>query len=375
MAATQLPPQMQAPAATPSDPVPDPNLHILHRIWPRLNLTESSIQTESYKVFTAHFHEQFQLIENEPSIFAAQTPKETIDLLPKLRQDWRSKTKQEVVEELKPQFPNASEDAIISSLDLAVGVWLTLAMKSLPTSLENMEEPSAVVDWKTDTTIENCLTKQFQKAETPVREGKLKYTRKLRLTVANLTRLADVNIDWTNNLADHLEFDRSTRTLKIYQHKLCLFNHLNHAKKELPFIPLALIEETIDTLNFLFPIGDTPTTNLLVNHNQVFNSLGTCGRLVSDHTRYAYWGERLQELADILTEPPESLKHFRSGRATIMDSINLWNFLIAAFVLILTTLNIVFGTFAAVYGYKQYRIAQIQFCMQANGSAIPPGIC
>jgi len=372
--ATTQPPQGQAPLANPSGSTPDPNLHILQQIWPLLNLTDSNIQTQSYKAFTTHFNQQFEIIGNGLSTFAAQTPKATIDLLPKLR-NWRSKTKEEVVKELKTQFPNASEEAINSSLDLVVGVWLTLAMESLPTNSGNMEDASTIVDWKIDTTLEKCIESQFQKAKTPVREGKLKYTRKLRLTVANLTRLADVDIDWTSNLADHLEFDRTTRTLKIYHHKLCLLNHLNHAKKEDPFIPLALIEETIDTLNFLFPIGDTPTKNLLASHNQFFNALGTCGRQPSDHTRYVYWGERLQELVDILKEPPESFKHFWGGRATIMDSINLWNFLIAAFVLILTTLNIVFGTFAAVYAYKQYQIAQLQFCMQANMSMIPPGIC
>jgi len=204
----------------------------------------------------------------------------------------------------------------------------------------------------------------------------MKYNKKLRLTVANLVALAKVDVEWTSNLVDHLDFDRATNTLKIYQHKICLLNHLNHAKKEDPFIPLAIIEETIDTLNLLFPIGDKATKYLLASEGQVFNAVGNCSRQsYPDLKRYVYWGERLQELTNILNEPPQTFKELMSGRATIKDSINLWNLSIAAFVLFLTIMNIAFGVFATVYTYKQYQLARFQFCLQTELSSIPPGLC
>ncbi|KAH6889303.1 hypothetical protein B0T10DRAFT_49738 [Thelonectria olida] len=176
------------------------------------------------------------------------------------------------------------------------------------------------------------------------------------LTVRNLVTNYDFEVDWTNNLYEHLTFNQETRVLSVYQHKIWLFGHL---RSQSPCaVPAGVIEECLDTLNLLFPHHDSRTRAFLKDHRQTFNFLGNCGRKVSrDLGNYPRWGRNLNKLLQILKGPRTGFRQLlpRSDQGNFVDSINFW---IATFVAALTVVTFVFGLLGAIYAKLAYDVSK-----------------
>jgi hypothetical protein len=94
----------------------------------------------------------------------------------------------------------------------------------------------------------------------------------------NLGRIAGIEIEWTNNLADHLRLTDGDKKVAIFHHASFLECQLkrytcaryipqNGADHSSPLFPDGLIEETIRTLALLFPQSDRDS-------NKWFTQLG-----------------------------------------------------------------------------------------------------
>jgi hypothetical protein len=113
------------------------------------------------------------------------------------------------------------------SINLTLRLWL----------LMNIQEPDfsrgEFASWDDDSTLRNLIERQF-----PGPRGELNLARGAKLgidkerstvlesnfTAANLQRIAGIEIKWTDNLLEHLHFNKRKRQLCIFPLKLYLYN-------------------------------------------------------------------------------------------------------------------------------------------------------
>jgi hypothetical protein len=180
-----------------------------------------------------------------------------------------------------------------------------------------------------------------------------------------------VKIQWTDNLVDHLNFDKRRRILSVYEHKICLVNHLKG--KDSTIIPHAVLQEAIDTMNLLFPFADVQTRDLLSKESKPFYGLGSDmrGRMLN-LSDYDVWRNRVSVLVDVFNEPPRDFRQLISDRRKLIDWVTLW---IGILVLVLTIVSIASGTVSSVYAIKQYELALAQACSGADLPAQLERLC
>ena len=351
-------------------------LTALRHLWPDLQLTDSDIRNGCYNGFRTYVEKQVRALSNHRADFAIPNLEHTINLVSKL-QTYCSLPKEGLVGEFERDYPDAPDFGIERSVELAVRIWLTLSIQSPSIAIGRIDASVIGIEW-TDISLQEVVGNQFSESQTKIPDGRTRLQLDPRLTVAYLIDNCNLHVKWTNNLADHLQLVRKTRTLKIYQHKICLLNHLNQAvaSDSEPVIPTAVLKEAIDTLNLLFPIRDSATKAFLAQENKSFNSLGNCGRASAAAVgQYNYWRDELLDLVDLLNEPAESWKQLLWRRRTIVESATFWNLCIAVVVVLLTVFNIIFGTVQTVYTVKSYKLAAIQFCANPGNGKLAPGVC
>ena len=103
-------------------------------------------------------------------------------------------------------------------------------------------------------------------------------------------------------------------------------------------IPAEVLQETIVSLNLLFPSWDVETVRVLKAEGQNFQQFGSStGPKTLTLKEFLYWRDRLMELYDVVfLSPPASLRQlFLDDR----NPQNYWTFLIAVVVLILTAVG------------------------------------
>ncbi|KAI8961533.1 hypothetical protein F5Y11DRAFT_225755 [Daldinia sp. FL1419] len=208
------------------------------------------------------------------------------------------------------------------------------------------------------------------------------------LTAANMKKLTNININWVSLLDNHLEFDVDTRHLSIFPHNRWLIDAAswvrswrdeqaslnetpdavenpgqqdNYPNPQLcPFpIPLEVIEETIRSLDLLFPRFNSPTNRFLEKYN---NDLYLF-RLVShdiDQDRasrkvrlreFTFYHDRLIEVAhEFITPPKDWNTIFRDYR----NPIQYWTFWIGLVIFIATVISL--GLAAAQVYYAQHPV-------------------
>ncbi|CAN9444133.1 unnamed protein product [Alternaria alternata] len=176
-------------------------------------------------------------------------------------------------------------------------------------------------------------------------------------TLFNLQRFTGLDIQWSNNLADHLRLIDNDR-------KLCVFHHatfLQHQKSKI--FPKNLISETLRTLDLLFPRRDTDTQRWLRSQRSQDNdsihpdlSLHNRNVLMSTDRRaanFVYWRDELMSLKERFDQPkPTSISQFWYDRRNRPQWYTFW---IAVSVLCLT---VFFGLVQSIEGalqvYKAY---------------------
>jgi hypothetical protein len=199
-------------------------------------------------------------------------------------------------------------------------------------------------------------------------------------TMAHLVNYYGFRIYWTSNLLEHLSISWKFKILSIYEHKICLWNHIV-CGKDTP-VPRFVFEEALDTLNLLFPFDDAGTKSLLQKEGVSFYSLGLCGRdRVLDLNKYQHWRAPLERLVELQSQPPSGLSQLRwnkDGR----NALQFATFWIATTVAVLTIFSFAFGILSTMYAKKGYDVAMLQYelalaqACAAEGSALQlPSFC
>ena len=121
-------------------------------------------------------------------------------------------------------FPDHNDEAIRTSIDLAMRLWLTLNTREKSLSLTAGKTP--IIRWEHDSsTMVNFVRRQFPSASAFITGAEALLDP--YFSAYNLTRNCQVTIEWTCSLADHLSLDLKTRRLRIYPLKICLYDHGN----------------------------------------------------------------------------------------------------------------------------------------------------
>jgi hypothetical protein len=175
-------------------------------------------------------------------------------------------------------------------------------------------------------------------------------------TFLNLRKLRHLKIRWTDNLVDHLKLAGrpGDRTLSVYNHEICLVNHL---RNDAPIIEKGILVEAIRTLDLLFPISDEKTGPFLKKEMVNFYHMSPPGRSgPMTLNEFTYWRSNIVQLLKLLNGPPETVGQMMLGTRNASQFTTLWVAIFGVFLL-----TILFGILATVYTIKQYHIAVLSY--------------
>ncbi|KAI3536999.1 hypothetical protein CSPX01_10496 [Colletotrichum filicis] len=256
------------------------------------------------------------------------------------------------------------ENEVSRSLDLIAKLWLTINFDTFP--LGQIYPKPVQLAWEETRTLGQVIESYFSCALTD-QPDKLKPGAATSIpSTFNITVLCgryNFSIRWTSNLAEHLQLDGESgqRSVTIYEHIVCLWNHLEYSTN-CP-IPHNLLEETLDTLVLLFPYEDPGTMRLLKREKKNFWRLGRCGRTRKvELDGFSYWKLGIQKLLEEYSKPPRGTQQLRldkEGR-NFLEFSTFWTALIVA---ILTILGIAFGTIGTAYAVKAYNLSYKQYVL------------
>ncbi|KAK0611818.1 hypothetical protein B0T14DRAFT_335878 [Immersiella caudata] len=172
---------------------------------------------------------------------------------------------------------------------------------------------------------------------------------------SNLVRIAGLEIEWTDNLADHLRMTDDDKRVHIFHHASFLEAQRNGTGT---LLPEGLAEETLRTLALLFPTCDLETKRWisgLPNYSGLDKRLGQCGRLKTDNRRidrFVFWRDRLVMLKQAFDEAQP--KTIRQWWYDSRNGVQWYTFWVAVLVLVLT---VVFGLVQSVEGALQVYVS------------------
>ena len=114
-----------------------------------------------------------------------------------------------------------------------------------------------------------------------------------------------------------------------------------------------LIQETIWSLNLLFPPNEKETDKFLKKQGRDFHEHPPFDHSADlmDLTKYDYWHNRLSQLRHIFDAKPP---HFRAALVDRRDTLQLYTLWIAVIIFLLT---IVFGMISSVTSIIQTKVA------------------
>ncbi|KAH6615907.1 hypothetical protein B0J18DRAFT_493723 [Chaetomium sp. MPI-SDFR-AT-0129] len=319
------------------------DLRILGYIWPNLSEQELSVDSRDYARIREYLSGKGRALDAPSSTLSPLSLNDVLGIIDDIRRLSASR-RCEVVQVVGKKLQHKS---------------LTLPVVSKAVDLA-------------DQTLEAVLQSAFQlPKEGTTKTAAATVEIKGDLTMTNLVTNFGFSIRWTHNLFEHLSIDWVGRVITIYEDKICLWNHLRF-KEDSP-LPPAVLEEAIDTLNLLFPFGDSATEALLRKHGRPFYGLGYFGRrraLNIDH--YLYWRRRIEELQQVLDGPPSGLQQLAldKNRSNMLAFTTFW---IATVVGVLAVMGLAAGVASTVYAKKQYDLAVLKYALSLAQACAAPG--
>ncbi|KAK0611960.1 hypothetical protein B0T14DRAFT_339016 [Immersiella caudata] len=276
---------------------------------------------------------------------AARTHEDLIHICEVLSKG-RTRARQDIRKELLSYFATKDHLAVDRSIDLTLRLWLLLNVRDSQLSVLLPEQPPLL--WEDSCSLETFIEAHFRRSTTKLgyRESRLDPS----FTVANMVRVCDLRVRWTESIDDHLRLDQRRRVLSIFPMKGFLVGQLNSAvvdgdgNKVSKVLPASLLQETVITLNLLFPQWDSATQALLRQDGQRFDSEAPFdGPRRQSLDEFSYWRDRLLELhEEIYKASPGTWGQLWRDRR---NPHNWWTFWIV--LLVIVPLTIV-GTIASV---------------------------
>ncbi|KAF2114843.1 hypothetical protein BDV96DRAFT_600015 [Lophiotrema nucula] len=236
------------------------------------------------------------------------------------------------------------DDMIEGSLHLTARL---LVMMDIGTLRQGFSGRKSLL-WQTDKSLRQCVHDYFG---SPSLSGYDNLKLETGFTARNLERIAGIEIQWTNNLADHLRLVEDDSKVRV-------FHHASFLKWQ-----QSLSEETLNTFALLFPQSDVTTAKWYRSVQEASSKsitldgqLVKCGDLKQadrDFERFHFWRERLVCLKQVFDQSrPKTLSQWWFDRR---DGVQWYTFWAAILVIFLT---ILFGAVQSVEGamqvYKAY---------------------
>ncbi|CAH0035323.1 unnamed protein product [Clonostachys rhizophaga] len=145
----------------------------------------------------------------------------------------------------------------------------------------------------------------------------------------NLSVIAGLKVELTNNLLDHLEVVdfRGHTTVMIFHHASFLKN------QEHPLFPAGFVEETIQTLALLFPQNSWYNESIKWYEKHLKPGLADadsnvldCGQLLMrDINEYRYWHDKLLRLKELFdSAKPRTMRQWWNDRREGTQWYGLW---------------------------------------------------
>ena len=255
----------------------------------------------------------------------------------------RSGFRQTLKHELKLYSIGGRElDAVI---DLALRLWLVANFRDRQERGLGGGRPC--LQWRDDESLPDCLRRLFPIADLELAPSQ----RRLhpRFMASTLVDVCGLRINWTSSLEDHLQLDRHQKTLWVFHSREVLTLFMDSAKNKTASssytqrmtkcpLPVSLYEETLRTLDLLFPLWDTSTKRLLRDEGKSVHALNPGDRYL-DLKHFPYWQERLLGLyEEVYQAPAEGWSQLWRDRR---DPLKFWTFWIALLVLWMTIISTV----------------------------------
>jgi hypothetical protein len=334
---------------------------LLRVFWPNTQFSPRKLDEASYDDFLDFVANELEQVRHHQVLFAAQDFDETSAIIQALRRS-HHRTCSEIIHSLSPQFPDSEVVKMRRSLELSTRLWLTLNTHSSDIAVGPIFANDVSLEWNEDTSLDTLLQAHFVKSGRT--QSSSEYAKiDPAFTAAYLINTCGMRLQWTDNIAAHLNFDLKRVALTVYRHKICLVNHLDNLQS-CP-IPKDILNEMLDTMNLLFPFGDVATKQLLLKEGQKsMYSLGSCGRSrVLDAAHYQYFGEELEHLIGYFDKTPRTWKQLAFDRRNKLEWSAFW---VTVMVGILTLVSIPCNIIQATYSVKAYQatIAQANTAQQ-----------
>ncbi|KAJ2980262.1 hypothetical protein NUW58_g6992 [Xylaria curta] len=234
---------------------------------------------------------------------------------------------------------NDEEDVLENSIDLAASL---LVMCDCGVSYGCSR--NTTIHWEHNS-LKEFLTKLFA-AKPILAAERTKFEKSFK--AVNLSRIAALEVVWTDNLVDHLRLTDDDTKVHIFHHASFLETQRWSSQS---LLPANLVAETIQTLALLFPSADRETRKWASKLPFVDLRVYQCGRLKADLRQienFQIWRDRLVILKQIYDEAqPKTLRQWWHDRRNGMQWYMFW---FAVLVLILT---VFFGLVQGVEGALQ----------------------
>jgi hypothetical protein len=234
---------------------------LINAFWPHLNFTKNKYIDEEYVDLLTYWGETLQALHPYDYQFATEEWDDLLAIVTKLSSG-RDKKRAALVDEIKNKYLNFNDGAIICSIELAARLWLGITVRSRGLFVGPVKLRDSRIRWEDGQTLRGLVVVPFIQGMKKTQSAQYSLFDE-SLTAVDLRDICRLEIRWTDNLVDHLKMEgpRGKRTLSIYRHKICLVNR--RKEPELTIIPTDLLDETIRTLDLLFPGGDDRTEAFL----------------------------------------------------------------------------------------------------------------
>ncbi|KAH7253769.1 uncharacterized protein BKA55DRAFT_566228 [Fusarium redolens] len=340
---------------------------ILNKIWPRMTRGDFDTYMDLYDRYFLFLEEQMCLIERKSILYSTKSIDELTSTIEHIRQ-FPQKPKFELFE--------SSSDETMRSADMAIRIWLTIDIQH------------STPDSRTSRVWPNFSSLRFLVGGWPFPSRKYHDGNRQipqSFSVANLTRYYDFQVNWTSDLTQHLTIDWKYKQITIFEHAICLRNHLAYPD-DCP-LPKILVQEAVDTIKLLFP-DDKDTKAFLSREGRKLLKIPFGRERSLSLGDFSYWETEISQLLDVWEQGPSgwSQLRLRPDRSNFLEYSTFWA---AAVVLLLTVISIVFGVAGLVLAkkaldvsvksldvsVKSYELSLAIACAEANATDTLPAFC
>lgn len=354
-----------------------PGYDFVRRVWPSMSEKQFCNSRKHYARLLNRVGKEVESIKDNLEIYALHEPEGILNVMQRLIGSGNV-TRDHAFKAVHEEALSSSydEDRILRTLRCAINLWLTIGLRP---QILHTGKPFT---WDSSETLRDKITSHFENSVRGTEPPGLVEQQLLEdFTMTSLCDHYGYSIHWTHNLSEHLTIDWKHRILTIYEDKIVACNHVRSGTASLP-VPDQLFEETIDTLNLLFPFPNEPTKKLLEKHDLTFYGLGLCGRprklLLND---YHYWRGRIANIHQIFQTPPIGIQQLLlddEGK-NLMSTFTFWVAVaagvVALFSMAIAVVSLAYSIKQYELGLKQYEVSLVQACGDSYVRARMPKLC